>query len=68
MNKPVNKAKDHHPFDGPLRRETWIHPEGGLRIHRTAMINPMTESDLTSDDDELRQIDSTEVKNNIKKC
>lgn len=29
------------PFDGPLRREIWIHPEGGRRMYRTApLIQP----------------------------
>lgn len=27
------------PFAGPLRRETWIHPEGGPRVYRTAPLN-----------------------------
>lgn len=31
-------------IDGPLRREIWIHPEGGRRIYRTASLNPNTEA------------------------
>lgn len=31
-------------FDRPLRREIWIHPEGGRRIYRTASLNPNTEA------------------------
>lgn len=39
------------PFDGPLRREIWIHPEGGRRMYRTAPLNhPATSaSSLTTE-------------------
>jgi protein SMG6 len=50
-------------FDGNLRKETWIHPEGGSRFHRTApldcsMLNKKVES---SDDEELDKMDASEL-------
>ena len=50
-------------FDGNLRKETWVHPEGGIRVHRTA---PLDFSMLgkhydSSDDEELEQLDPSEL-------
>jgi protein SMG6 len=52
-----------HRFDGNLRKETWVHPEGGVRVHRTA---PLDLSILggqheSSDDEELEQLDPSEL-------
>ncbi|XP_053678587.1 telomerase-binding protein EST1A [Anopheles nili] len=43
-------------FDGNLRREIWIHPEGGSRVHRTGPLHPFVSgsSGDTSDEEELR--------------
>lgn len=57
------------PFDGPLRREVWIHPEGGRRIYRTAPLNqPAQSAELSPTDraaqqlhDELCAMDQDEV-------
>lgn len=55
------KEKEHR-FDGPLRRETWIHPEGGRRIHRTTPLDPQaSRNGDTSEEEELQQLDSIEL-------
>lgn len=56
------KEKEHR-FDGNLRKETWIHPEGGRRVHRTAPLDPsmISRSGDSSDDEELRQMDPSEL-------
>lgn len=57
------KEKEHR-FDGNLRRETWIHPEGGSRVHRTVPLDPLAgRTDDTSEEEEaeLRQLDSIEL-------
>lgn len=56
------KEKEHR-FDGNLRKETWIHPDGGSRVHRTgpldcSMLNKSAES---SDDEELDKMDPSEL-------
>lgn len=43
-NTSDDKSQSSSRFDGPLRREIWIHPEGGRRIYRTASMNPNTEA------------------------
>uniref|UniRef100_A0A182KCQ8 Telomerase activating protein Est1-like N-terminal domain-containing protein n=1 Tax=Anopheles christyi TaxID=43041 RepID=A0A182KCQ8_9DIPT len=50
-------------FDGNLRREIWIHPEGGSRVHRTGPIYPIATSRLcdTSDEEELQSLCSIEL-------
>lgn len=54
-------------FDGPLRREVWIHPEGGRRIYRTAPLNPNTDATSAADlaeqrlTEELIRMDQLEV-------
>lgn len=54
-------------FDGPLRREIWIHPEGGRRIYRTAPLNPNADASSAADlaaqqlTEELHRMDSLEV-------
>lgn len=42
---------------GALRRETWIHPDGGRRVHRT---EPLP-APISSGEEELHQIDSIEL-------
>jgi protein SMG6 len=56
------KEKEHR-FDGNLRKETWIHPEGGSRMHRTAPLDVSTldKNVDTSDDDELNLMDPSEL-------
>uniref|UniRef100_A0A182T9R0 Telomerase-binding protein EST1A n=1 Tax=Anopheles maculatus TaxID=74869 RepID=A0A182T9R0_9DIPT len=50
-------------FDGNLRREIWIHPDGGLRLHRTGPIYPigLDQSCDTSDEEELHSLGSIEL-------
>ncbi|XP_058126851.1 telomerase-binding protein EST1A [Anopheles ziemanni] len=50
-------------FDGNLRRETWIHPEGGSRVHRTAPLDPLVGGPAgdSSDAEELRGLCSIEL-------
>lgn len=43
---------------GHFRRETWIHPDGGRRIHRTALLEPIC---AETDTEELQNMDSIEV-------
>ncbi|CAO1399696.1 unnamed protein product [Diamesa serratosioi] len=56
------KEKEHR-FDGNLRKETWIHPEDGCRVHRTAPLDPsmIGQSTDSSDEEELRQLDPSEL-------
>ncbi|KAL7026979.1 hypothetical protein ACKWTF_005254 [Chironomus riparius] len=55
------KEKEHR-FDGNLRKETWIHPEGGSRVHRTAPLDvSMISKNTDSSDDELDQMDPSEL-------
>ncbi|XP_055644109.1 telomerase-binding protein EST1A isoform X2 [Toxorhynchites rutilus septentrionalis] len=58
------KEKEHR-FDGHLRRETWIHPEGGSRVHRTAPLDPLAGQSAADtseeEEEELRQLDSIEL-------
>ncbi|CRK96809.1 CLUMA_CG010028, isoform B [Clunio marinus] len=55
------KEKEHR-FDGNLRKETWIHPEDGCRVHRTAPLDPsMIGPGDSSDDEELQQMDPSEL-------
>lgn len=54
------KEKEHR-FDGHLRKETWIHPEDGCRVHRTAPLDPFTGHDDSSEDEELQQLIPSEV-------
>lgn len=56
------KEKEHR-FDGNLRKETWIHPEDGCRVHRTAPLDPsmIGRNADSSDDEELRQMDPSEL-------
>lgn len=56
------KEKEHR-FDGNLRKETWIHPEDGCRVHRTAPLDPFAgHNDDSSEDEELRQLGPSEVR------
>nr|XP_049465319.1 telomerase-binding protein EST1A isoform X1 [Anopheles coluzzii] len=50
-------------FDGNLRREIWIHPEGGSRVHRTGPLYPIAagHSSDTSDEEELQTLGSIEL-------
>lgn len=51
-----------HKFGGPLRRETWIHPSGGRRIHRTTPLDLGTgKSGDTSDEEELDAMSTADV-------
>lgn len=57
------KEKEHR-FDGNLRKETWVHPEGGVRVHRTAPLDLSMlgkHDDDSSDDEELEQLDPSEL-------
>jgi len=55
------KEKEHR-FDGNLRKETWIHPEGGSRVHRTAPLDvSMLGKTTDSSDEELDQMDPSEL-------
>lgn len=60
-NEKIKSNTSRKDNQGALRRETWIHPEDGSRIHRTAPLKPMTEPNISSDEEELKQIDSIEV-------
>lgn len=56
------KEKEHRFDGGNLRRENWIHPEGGSRIRRFAPLDPMIgHSNESTDEDELSQLDALEV-------
>ncbi|KAG5684203.1 hypothetical protein PVAND_013442 [Polypedilum vanderplanki] len=58
------KEKEHHHFDGNLRKETWVHPEGGVRVHRTAPLDLSMlgkRHDSSDDDEELEQLDPSEL-------
>ncbi|XP_058832395.1 uncharacterized protein LOC131690537 isoform X2 [Topomyia yanbarensis] len=64
-NRARLKEKEHR-FDGHLRRETWIHPEGGPRVHRTAPLDPLLAGRTAGEsseeeEEELRQLDSIEL-------
>uniref|UniRef100_A0A182PL13 Telomerase activating protein Est1-like N-terminal domain-containing protein n=1 Tax=Anopheles epiroticus TaxID=199890 RepID=A0A182PL13_9DIPT len=50
-------------FGGNLRREIWIHPEGGSRVHRTGPLYPFPVGHLcdTSDEEELQNLCSIEL-------
>uniref|UniRef100_A0A182Y4V0 Telomerase-binding protein EST1A n=1 Tax=Anopheles stephensi TaxID=30069 RepID=A0A182Y4V0_ANOST len=50
-------------FDGNLRQEIWIHPDGGLRLHRTGPIYPigLDRACDTSDEEELHGLGSIEL-------
>jgi len=55
------KEKEHR-FDGNLRRETWIHPEDGCKVHRTAPLDPaLSGKPADSSDEELSQMDPSEL-------
>jgi protein SMG6 len=55
------KEKEHR-FDGNLRKETWIHPEGGCRVHLTAPLDPSISGRVeSSDDEELQAMDPSEL-------
>lgn len=43
---------------GSLRKEIWIHPEGGRRVHRTTQAT--LEQDISEEDD-LESLNSVEV-------
>lgn len=43
---------------GSLRKEIWIHPEGGRRVHRTTQAN--LEQNLSEEED-LDSLNSVEV-------
>lgn len=60
-NRARLKEKEHR-FGGPLRRETWIHPESGHRIHRTSPLDPEAgRSGYTSEEEELKQLETSEL-------
>lgn len=60
-NRARLKEKEHR-FGGPLRRETWIHPESGHRIHRTSPLDPeVGRSGYTSEEEELKQLETSEL-------
>lgn len=58
-------------LDGPLRREIWIHPEGGRRIYRTASLNPNTDASTAAElaeqqlNAELCSLDQLAVSSNL---
>lgn len=59
-----------HKFGGPLRKETWIHPSGGRRIHRTTPLDLGTataagKSGDTSDEEELDAMSTADVGHRI---
>lgn len=56
------KEKEHR-FDGNLRKETWIHPDGGSRVHRTRPLDctMLGKSAESSDDAELDKMDPSEL-------
>lgn len=60
-NKLRLKEKEHR-FGGPLRQETWIHPEGGARVHRTSPLDPSNEiNGYTSEEEELKSMESYDL-------
>lgn len=62
-NRSKLKEKEHRT-DGCLRKETWIHPEDGCRVHRTASLDPSNSGEgggESSGDEELHQMDPTEL-------
>jgi protein SMG6 len=62
-NRSKLKEKEHR-FDGNLRKETWIHPEGGRRVHRTAILDPSVDTSNDggeSSDEELQDMDPSEL-------
>jgi protein SMG6 len=64
-NRSKTKEKEQR-FDGNFRKETWIHPEGGSRFHRTAPLNPSlvinsTNENDSSNDEELQNMDPSEL-------
>lgn len=67
-NRSKLKEKEHR-FDGNLRKETWIHPEGGRRVHRTAPLDPSVDTSNdnggncgeSSGDEELHNMDPSEL-------
>ncbi|XP_063703273.1 telomerase-binding protein EST1A isoform X2 [Culicoides brevitarsis] len=61
-NRARLKEKEHRFDGGSLRRENWIHPEGGSRMRRFAPLDPMAgQGNESSDDDDLSQLDALEV-------
>lgn len=61
--KTRQKLKEkEHKFGGPLRKETWIHPSGGRRIHRTTPLDLGTgHTGDTSDEEELDAMSTADV-------
>lgn len=58
------KEKEHRFDGGQLRRETWIHPEGGRKVHRTAPLDPYAATQSandSTDEEKLNQLDTLEV-------
>lgn len=57
------KEKEHRFDGGQLRRETWVHPEGGSKVHRTTPLDPyvMEPSSDSTDEEKLNQLDTLEV-------
>lgn len=44
-----------------LRREIWIHPDGGRRVHRTTSTAQHSDSSNQSEEDELAAMSELEV-------
>lgn len=63
-NRQRLKEKEHRFDGGQLRRETWIHPEGGSKVHRTAPLDPLiatASANDSTDEEKLNQLDTLEV-------
>lgn len=62
-NRQRLKEKE-RKFGGPLRRETWFHPDGGRRIHRTTPLDPAAahrNDGDTTEEEELGSMTSLDV-------
>lgn len=59
--KPKNQQQG---LSGALRRETWIHPQSGLRIYRTSSLDPQVyaqETKISNFENELKGLDPIEL-------
>lgn len=54
------ESEDSNHLPGQLRRETWIHPDGGRRVYRTTQANLEQNN---SDEEDLSTLSSVEVIN-----
>lgn len=52
------ESEDSGNIPGSLRKETWIHPEGGRRVHRTTQA---MQEQKDSEEEDLAALSSVEV-------